>query len=95
MFADVREPLASLSELRKTANERKQQERENLVNRSLLMLSLLTFFSALMDSFSFADSFFSWFCPPEAIKWIQVSFLALVMVAFVYVIKILISSRKK
>ncbi|MBQ4516974.1 MAG: hypothetical protein II997_00135 [Clostridia bacterium] len=95
MFADVREPLAALSELRKTANERKQQERDNALDRSLFMLSLLTFFSALMDSFNFADSFFSWFCPEGAIKWIQGASMMLVFVVFVYVIKNLISSRKK
>lgn len=95
MFSDVREPLASLSEIRKTASEKKQQERDDAVNRSLFMLSLLTFFSALLDSFNFAEVFFSWFCPAGIIKWIQGASLLLVVVAFVYVIKNLISSRKK
>ncbi len=94
MFEDVREPLASLSEIRRTASENKQRERDHAVNRSLFMLSLLTFFSALIDSFDFAESFFSWFFRPPVVKGIQIGSMILVVLAFVYVIKNLISSRK-
>lgn len=95
MFLDVREPLVSLSEIRRTANEKKQQNRDNAVNRSLFMLSLLTFFSALLDSFDFVESFFSWFFDANIIKGIQIGSMALVVLAFVYVIKNLISSKKE
>ena len=95
MFLDVREPLVSLSEIRRTANEKKQQNRDNAVNRSLFMLSLLTFFSALLDGFDFVESFFSWFFDANIIKGIQIGSMALVVLAFVYVIKNLISSKKE
>ncbi len=94
MFDDVREPLSSLSEIRKTAAETKQRNRDLAVNRSLFMLSLLTFFSALMDSFDFAESFFSLFFNENTIKWIQFGFISLVVIAFLYVLFNLISSRK-
>lgn len=61
MYEDVHEPLISLGEIRRDASEIKQRKRDNSINRSLFMLSVLSFFSALVDSFDFVDSFFGLF----------------------------------
>lgn len=58
MYEDVREPLISLSEIRRSNAENMQKERDDRVNRALLFLSLLSFFSALVDSFDFIESAF-------------------------------------
>lgn len=72
MYEDVREPLVSLTEIRRKTLEQRQQKRDENVNRSLLFLSLLTFFSALMDSFDFVQSFGGLFFNDTVIKYVQI-----------------------
>ncbi len=57
MFEDVHEPLKALGEIRREANENAQKERDDNVNRALMMLSILSFFSALADSYAFTEDF--------------------------------------
>ena len=53
MFEDVREPLIALREVRTEQAALDQKKRDARVNKGLLVLSLLTLFSALIDGFDF------------------------------------------
>ena len=57
MYEDVNEPIRALTEERKRETEEEQKSREAKLNRSLLFLSILSVFSALIDSFDFSASF--------------------------------------
>ena len=94
MFEDVREPLSSLSEVRRADAEKKQKERDDNVNRSLFLLSLLTFFSALVDSFDFADSFLSWFLGPSLVRIVQIVCIVSIVMLLAYVVKNLYFRKK-
>lgn len=61
MYEDVYEPLRSLGEVRREAEEAEKEKREKKQNNALLLLSILSFFSALVDSFDFIDSVGQWF----------------------------------
>lgn len=93
MYEDVHEPLKSLSEVRREAAEKKQKQRDDNVNKALFMLSLLSFFSALVDSFAFADTFFGWFLDDTGVKIAQIICIVLIVITLIIVIKNLISSR--
>ena len=68
MYKDVHEPLTALSDVRRISNEEKQQNRDKNMNRALVVLSLLSLFSALVDSFDFIQSFFGWFLNDTGVK---------------------------
>ena len=72
MYEDVHEPLISLGEIRREAAENGQKKRDGNVNKALLMLSVLSFFSALVDSFDFVESFFGWFLNEAGVRLVQV-----------------------
>lgn len=92
MYEDVHEPLISLSEVRRVHSENKQKKRDEKLNNSLFLLSILSFFSALIDSFDFVDSFFGQFLGEIAVKGIQgVCIVGIICIA-VYIIYTL---RKK
>lgn len=93
MYEDVHEPLKSLSEVRREAAEKKQKQRDDNVNKALFMLSLLSFFSALVDSIAFADTFFGWFLDDTGVKIAQIICIVLIVITLIIVIKNLISSR--
>jgi len=57
MYEDVHEPITSLAEVRREATEKAQQARDKSLNTALVMLSLLSVFSALVDSFDFSREF--------------------------------------
>lgn len=87
MYEDVHEPLVSLAETRRLASENEQKIRDDTVNRSLLVLSLLSFFSALIDSFDFVESFFGWFLNDVGIKVVQILCFFAITIALFYVVK--------
>lgn len=95
MFEDVNEPLISLGEVRREAAENEQRKRDVNVNRALLMLSVLSFFSALVDSFDFANSFFSWFLGDAGVKVIQIICILGILVTVIFVFKNLVDSKKE
>ena len=94
MYEDVHEPLISLAEVRREAAENEQKKRDLNVNKALLMLSVLSFFSALVDSFDFVNSFFSWFLGEVGVRIIQVACIASIVAIVIIVIKNLISSKR-
>lgn len=94
MYEDVHEPLLSLSEVRREAAENEKKKRDDNVNRALLMLSVLSFFSALVDSFDFVDSFFGWFLGGLGVKIVQICCIIGIVVTVFFVFKNLLDSRK-
>lgn len=94
MFEDVHEPLVSLSEVRREDSDKKQKRRDDDVNRALFILSLLSFFSALVDSFDFTDSFFGWFLNDTGVRIVQVVCIVLIVVMILLVFINLIRSKR-
>ena len=94
MYEDVHEPLVSLAETRRLASENEQKVRDDTVNKSLLILSLLSFFSALIDSFDFVNSFFGLFASESVIHVIQVLCIIAIFIALFFVIDNLKRSGK-
>lgn len=94
MYEDVHEPLRSLGEIRRTISEDKQKRQDNKVSKALLMLSVLSFFSALVDSFDFVESFCGWFLTDIGVKVVQVFCIAVIFIIAVYVFWSLIHSKK-
>lgn len=95
MYEDVHEPLTSLGEIRRETAENEQKKRDDNVNRALLMLSVLSFFSALVDSFDFVDSFFRWFLGEIGVRIVQVCCIIGIVVTVFFVFKNLHDSRRK
>lgn len=95
MYEDVHEPLISLAEVRREAAEEEQKRRDDNVNRALLMLSVLSFFSSLVDSFDFVESFFGWFLGKTGVKIVQVCCIIGIVITVFFVFKNLLNSRKK
>ena len=87
MYEDVHEPLISLGEVRRETAENEQKKRDVNVNKALLMLSVLSFFSALVDSFDFVNSFFGWFLGELGVKIVQVCCIVGIIVTVVLVFK--------
>lgn len=83
MYNDIREPMDALAEMEKTQREEQQKEADEKTNQGLILLPLLAVFSALVDSFDFTESFFSWFLPEGAIPWVQTAVIILVIAIFI------------
>lgn len=94
MYEDVHEPLISLGEVRRETAENEQKKRDDKVNKALLMLSVLSFFSALVDSFDFVNSFFGWFLGDVGVRIIQVCCIVGIVVTVFLAFKNLLNSRK-
>lgn len=94
MFEDVHEPLISLGEVRRETAEAKQKKRDDNVNKALLMLSILSFFSALIDSFDFIDSFLGWFLGATGVRIVQMFCIIGIMVTVFLVFKNILDSKK-
>lgn len=93
MFEDVHEPLNSLADVRREAAEEEQKKREIGVNRALLILSVLSFFSALMDSFQFVESFFGLFSSVFVVRFIQYSCVFGISLVAVWTVKNLVGAK--
>lgn len=94
MYEDVHEPLVSLGEIRREAAEKEQEKRDKKVNDALFMLSILSFFSALVDSFDFANSFFGLFLGESAVRIVQVVCIIGIVITVVLVFQRLFNSKK-
>lgn len=94
LFEDVQSPLVSLSEVRQAAIENQQKRRDKNVNKALLLLSLLSFFSALTDSFTFAQVFFGLFLTPFWVGILQAISLSLVCIAGFFALWFLLRSTR-
>ncbi len=57
MYEDVREPIRALSEIRMAAAKKEQRKRDSRLNTSIMLLSLLSIFSAIADGFQIAEGF--------------------------------------
>ncbi|MDO4332678.1 MAG: hypothetical protein Q4C58_08320 [Eubacteriales bacterium] len=95
MYEDVHEPLLSLGEVRRVTSENEQKKRDDNVNKALFMLSVLSFFSALIDSFDFAESFFGWFLTETGVKIVQVICVLLIVGTAVFVFRSLWKTKKE
>lgn len=93
MYEDVREPLVSLSEVRRANAEKRQRNNDYRMNKSLAMLSLLTLFSALIDSFDFVESFLGQFFNQTQVSHIQICAILIICVIVFFVIYNLLKSK--
>lgn len=93
LFEDVHEPLNSLADVRREAAEEEQEKRELGVNRALLILSVFSFFSVLMDSFQFVESFFGLFSSMFVVRLIQYICVLGIGVVAVWTVKNLIGAK--
>lgn len=94
MYEDVHEPLISLGEVRRESADNERKKRDVNVNKALLMLSVLSFFSALVDSFDFVNSFFGWFMGDIGIRIIQVCCIIGIVGTVALAFKNLLDSKK-
>lgn len=95
MYEDVREPLTSLAEVRRSEMEKKQSQRDKKVNRALLLLSVLSFFSALIDGFDFVGSFGGMFLDKSMIVSIQIILVAVVFAVMIYIFIVLFRNKEE
>ena len=95
MYQDVREPLVKLSEMRREDLENEQKQRDKNVNRALIVISVLSVFSALVDSFQFAEGFMGWFHANTAfVRLVQGGCIALIFAVFIWALYSLLSSLR-
>ena len=93
MYEDVREPLLSLSEVRRGELEKQQKKREDKMNSALFVLSLLGAFSALSDIRQVVDSFFGEFLDETMIEIIQGGCAVIIILIMIYVFSLLIKKK--
>lgn len=94
IYHDVREPLISLADIQKEDAEKEQKKRDERVNRSITLLSVLSIFSAWEDSFHFLEDFFGRFLPPQAVLAGQILFAAAISLIGVFVIRSLFYRKR-
>ena len=85
MYEDVHEPLISLSEMRHVTLENQRKKRDKNINNSLLLLSILSIFSAFTDSFDFVNSFLGLFFCDTVIKVVQILCIIIIVILSVFV----------
>lgn len=93
LYDDVREPIVSLSEVRQHTAEAKQKNRDKRTNSALFMLSLLSLFSALVDSFDFAQEYISHIGGTLLVNGVQAFCFVVIFALLGYVIYNLYRSR--
>lgn len=96
LYQDVQEPLISLGEIRRKAEEKEQAKRDSNINNALVLLSVLSFFSVMADSIGFVDSLFAMLLPGVNAMYAKLGCMGLILLLFVYIfIKLLSKPRKK
>lgn len=97
MYEDINEPIRALTEERKRETEEEQKSREAKLNRSLLFLSILSVFSALIDSFDFSASFLGGTLKfgPAVVHGVQGVCILLIFLTAAGVLKSLFVSKKE
>ena len=86
MYEDVREPLLSLSEMRRSELEKQQKKSDDKMNHALFVLSLLGAVSALADMFQVTEYFFGNTWSERAVGLMQGGCSLLILVIVIYVI---------
>lgn len=84
IFEDVHEPLISLEEIRREKDDKESKIREDRVNNALWFLTILSVFSALIDSFDFSEKFGGWFLNEKGIIIAQVICIVLIFACLIY-----------
>lgn len=95
MYEDVREPLLSLSEVRRAELEKQQKSRENKMNQALFLLSLMGAFSAVVDSSQIIEKFFGQFWSSAVVEAAQKGCAVAILLVLIYVVAVLFGFRKK
>lgn len=87
MFEDVHEPLTSLGEVRRQAEEQEQEKRDRSLEKALIMITMLSVFSAWVDSYDFFGEFLRdiFGAGDGVIKVIQIACFILVIGVLLYV----------
>lgn len=95
MYIDVNEPLKTLDEIQRQKAEELQNNNEKSLTRTLAVLSLLSVFSALVDSFDFIREFGSlmtW--SSMIINIVQIVLIVLILTILLYVVIKVVNPRK-
>jgi hypothetical protein len=96
MYEDVHEPIQSLGEIRQEETEKKQKLRDDNMNQALFLLSILSIFSALVDSYDFAAEFWKNKVGSTATEVIQWGCIILIIgLAVKILINLLTAGKKK
>ena len=85
MYADVREPLISLSEERRQESDKKQKAQDERMNRTLAVLSAITLISAFTDLFALLGGLFAKL-PEDTLALVQYIVLGLMVLPAAYLI---------
>lgn len=93
MYEDVREPLLSLSEMRRSELEKQQKKSDDKMNHALFVLSLLGAVSALADMFQVTEYFFGNTWSERAVGLMQGGCSLLILVIVIYVITTLFGKK--
>lgn len=88
MFEDVHEPLTSLGEVRRQAEEKEQEKRDRSLENALIMITMLSIFSAWVDSYDFFGEFLKEMlgAGEVAVRAVQLLCFALVIAIGIYVL---------
>jgi len=95
MYTDVHEPLISLAEIRKKADEEEGKRRDDKLNFALILFSVLTLFSALTDSVSFAENIQNLSTCNKTMQILQIVFFAFIGLVSLTTFLLIIKSKKK
>ncbi len=85
MYADVREPLVSLSEERRQESDKKQKAQDERMNKTLAVLSAITLISAFTDLFALLGGLFAKL-PADTLALVQYIVLGLLVLPAAYLI---------
>ena len=80
LYEDVREPVVSLGEVRRDSYEKKEKERDELVNNALALLAFLGIGSILRDIYQFTGAFLGLLLDEHKVKLIQVFIVIIVAI---------------
>lgn len=85
LYQDVQEPLVSLAEIRRESEDEKQKRRDASVNSALGLLSVLGFFSILVDGVDFLDFLLGGCLTKTSLTTTQLTFVGLIALIFLVV----------
>lgn len=83
IFEDVNEPIKALSDVRRNDTEKKQKERDDRMNRLLFIISLLSIFSILPDSYTYIQQLLGNCLSETTVNYIQYGFLGVVVLCVI------------
>lgn len=97
MYEDVHEPILSLAEVRREETEKEQRQRDKNLNQALILLSILSIFSALVDGYDFVKEFMSeqFALSADVISVIQFVLVIIIILLAVFIIVKILRSKDK